>query len=131
MTDLFGETEPPRKARKKKAPPQSDGSVARALDLFKAEHARRWHGVEAMVTYGRDGRIMKELVAALGETQLAALIRAFFATKDARVQACSYTVPDLRYHAPRLRLRLAGNGSAVDARTAANQDAVRRAQGKE
>lgn len=98
--------EPKRRPRTEK---KSDGSTQRLMDHFQAQHMAR-HGVQAFLgtTYGHAMKILKDLIAQVGEDVATEIVSAFFWSRDARVEASGFTVKDLGFHAARLRLSLHG-----------------------
>lgn len=99
---------PPTK-RAKKSAAKTDGSTQRLMDLFQKCHQDR-HGVPALLgtTYAHAMKIFKDLKDQVGEDGAAQLVEAFFFARDARVESSGFTVKDLMFHAPRLRLNLTG-----------------------
>ncbi len=118
----------PKKPRVRKAEPDGTGH-ARVMALYFAEHERRF-GCKPMSPGKVGGKILKDLLADLGERDLAAVVHEFIWTRDRRVAGCGYTLKDLRYHAPRLRLQLNGHREQ-DPRTADNVTAASRATGRD
>ena len=132
MATLFGDddNQPPKKARRKQ---QSDGSTAKLMALYQDEHQKR-HGCTAMLgtTYAHAMRVFKELKEQCGgEDEAAEVVRAFIWSKDTRIASGGYTVKELAWHAPRLRLQARGKVQTLDPVTAHNiAEAERAAKGR-
>jgi hypothetical protein len=128
--NLFGDEEPvkTKRARKAALPAKTDGSTARLMAIYQDEHMKR-HGCSAALgtTYAHAMRIFKELAAQFGEPVVADVIRAFMWTKDVRIATGGYTVKELNFHAPRIRLQLNGRPQEeLDPVTAHNLAAAER-----
>lgn len=111
---------------------KSDGSVARIEEHFKAAWAQTWPGVPLVdYRYGRDRKILKDLIERLGEEGTAALIDEFFVAvlRDPVVSRTNNpNVPSLLFHAQHLLLRKARKKPHV--RTAEHIEEARKAMGK-
>lgn len=110
MTDQFELSgDPPVKRSRSKALVKSDGSTQRLMDIYRQEHEKRF-GVSPMLgtTYGHAAKILKELKDELTEDGAADVIRRFIWSKDPKIEGGGYTVKELKWHAPRLRIRATG-----------------------
>lgn len=114
--DLFGDPIEPAAKKKPKAKAKTDGATVRLMALYQDEHKKR-HGCAPILgtTYAHAMRIFKELKEQFGsEEAVATVIVEFFATRDPRISSGGYTVKDLNFHAPRLRLQLNGAQRPTD-----------------
>ncbi len=110
---------------------KSDGSTARAEEAFKAAFARRFPGVKQLWSYGRDRKLLKDLITQTDEyTVVDELIPEFFTTTDPQVTRLQYRVTDLAYVAQRLLLNRSRRGKQLHPRTAENINEAQKAMGK-
>lgn len=115
----------------KKKPEKVPSATVAAEEKFKSEFARKFPGVPQLWSYGRDRRILKDLIAQSSEALVVdVLIPAFFACRD-RWLTRNYTVPDLKLAAQRLLLNLSQGGQRLHPRTAANVDEALKAVRKD
>lgn len=133
-----------RKAPKKRAQVtpeeklRSGSPVVRLEGAFQLAFERTW-GFPVIINYGRDRKLLQDLVDQLGEEGVAALIPRFFAAVvpvqkggDPVVSRCRASdIADFKYHVPHLRMKAArGAAGDMSERTAANVDAAMKATGR-
>lgn len=106
--------------------PQPPAPVKRCIDAFHVAFLAR-HGFKPRISGGKDGALLKQLIATWGEADVLILIGEFFATTDPRVLRSDYTIGAFVSLAQHLKLRQHG---MIDARTAENLDAAARAAGR-
>ena|SRR2546427_408895 len=115
-----------------KKPAKSDGSTARVERAWKEAWTRTWpHTADVGYAYGRDRKLLRDLVAKLGEDQVVTLIGQFFdaVLHDPVVSRVNKPgVPALVYHAPYLLLRT--ERQRPHPRTQENLAEARKAMGK-
>lgn len=119
------DADPPKPARKKKAP--SDGSVQRCFDAWARLFEAKWHMKATHISPGKDGRHFKDLVRAFGDERTLELMARFFATTNPQIARSDYSVGAFFRLAQTLVL---DDMKIDDARTLSNIDAVARATGR-
>lgn len=136
--ELRPSEEKPKRKRAAKAPPtsQSDGSTVRVENAFKAGFEQRYKFPIGNVLYkpARDRKILKTMVADLGEPEVLALIQDFFFTysgdRHIKFVTRAGTVRNFQSCLERLIVLRHGQNVDLDDRAAANRREIDKAMGK-
>jgi len=126
--DLFGGAlEQTKKPRKRKAAGEANPAVARCIDHYDAEFQRR-HGFKPdRRGYGRFGKDLRDLLETWTEQNVLDMMEDFFYDNDPRVLRGNWSTADFANLAQYLRIKRTSGAPILDARTANNLDAARRA----
>lgn len=129
--DLFGgEPVAPKKPRKRKAAGDANPAIVRCIDCYD-EHFQKKHGFKPdRRGYGRFAKDLQGFLASWTEQELLEVLHDFFYANDPKVLRSNWTTADFANLAQHLRIRRTSPAPVLDARSANNLDAVRRATGR-
>lgn len=126
MADLFGEeTVALVKAKKR---PVGESAVPKVIERYHERFLSRF-GFKPKISGGRDGKHVKELVAAWGATAVLGLVDEFFSTTDPKVTRSDYSLQ--AFYTLAQGLMIASAVGKPDQRSAEIMDAVSRARGSQ
>ena len=102
--------------------PEADPAVKRIIDEYHEQFLAR-HGRKPLISGGKDGSLIRKMLATWGEETVRTALAAFVRGNDSWAVKRGWTLAAFYDVAPRLVVL----GSSGDSRTAANADAIRAA----